>query len=117
MKLQKDKEKEEQKVAIVTGSSSGIGQEIALTLARNSFITYATMRNPMNGEYLKSLADKERLPLKIAQLDVSEETSVKDAIESIAAQATRIDILVNNAGYGLVGAFEDLQMEEIKAQY
>jgi NAD(P)-dependent dehydrogenase (short-subunit alcohol dehydrogenase family) len=114
MRLQKDKEKE---VAIVTGSSSGIGQEIALTLARNGFLTYATMRNPMKGEYLKSLADKEKLSLKIAQLDVTKETSVKDAIESITAEATRIDILVNNAGYGLVGAFEDLQMEEIKAQF
>jgi NAD(P)-dependent dehydrogenase (short-subunit alcohol dehydrogenase family) len=114
MRLQKDKEKE---VAIVTGSSSGIGQEIALTLARNGFLTYATMRNPMKGEYLKSLADKEKLSLKIAQLDITKETSVKDAIESITAEATRIDILVNNAGYGLVGAFEDLQMEEIKAQF
>jgi NAD(P)-dependent dehydrogenase (short-subunit alcohol dehydrogenase family) len=85
MKLQKDREKkEEQKVAIVTGSSSGIGQEIALTLARNGFLTYATMRNPMKGEYLKSLADKEKLPLKIAQLDVTKETSVKDTIESIS---------------------------------
>jgi short-subunit dehydrogenase len=71
----------------------------------------------MKGEYLKSLADKEKLPLNIAQLDVTKETSVKDAIKSISAQATRIDILVNNAGYGLVGAFEDLQMEEIKDQF
>ena len=118
MRLQKDKEKkEEQKVAIVTGSSSGIGQEIALTLARNDFLTYATMRNHLKGEYLKSIVDKEKLPLKIAQLDVTKETSVKDEIESIAAQTTRIDILVNNAGYGLVGAFEDLQMEEIKDQF
>jgi NAD(P)-dependent dehydrogenase (short-subunit alcohol dehydrogenase family) len=118
MRLQNDKEKkEERKVAIVTGSSSGIGQEIALTLARNGFLTYSTMRNPMKGEYLKSLADKEKLPLKIAQLDVTKETSVKDAIESISAQATRIDTLVNNAGYGLVGAFEDLQMEGIKSQF
>jgi NAD(P)-dependent dehydrogenase (short-subunit alcohol dehydrogenase family) len=118
MRLQKDREKkEEQKVAIVTGSSSGIGQEIALTLARDGFLTYSTMRNPMKGEYLKSLSDKEKLPLKIAQLDVTKETSVKDTIKSISAEATRIDILVNNAGYGLVGAFEDLQMEEIKAQF
>ena len=86
MRLQKDKEKEEQKVAIVTGSSSGIGQEIALTLARNDFLTYATMRNHLKGEYLKSIVDKEKLPLKIAQLDVTKETSVKDAIESIAVR-------------------------------
>lgn len=71
----------------------------------------------MKGEYPKSIVDKEKLPLKTAQLDVTKETSVKDAIESIAAQTTRIDILVNNAGYGLVGAFEELQMEEIKDQF
>jgi NADP-dependent 3-hydroxy acid dehydrogenase YdfG len=94
-----DKEKEEQKVAIVTGSSSGIGQEIALTLARNGFLTYSTMHNPMKGGYLKSLADKEKLSLKIAPLDITKQTFVKDAIESIATQATRIDILVDNAGY------------------
>ena len=68
----------------VTGSSSRIGQEIALTLVRNDFLTYATMRNHLKGEYLKSIVDKEKLPLKIAQLDVTKETSVKDAIESIA---------------------------------
>ena len=43
--------------------------------------------------------------------------SVKDAVKSIIAEANRIDVLVNNAAYGLVGAFEDLAMEEIKSQY
>src|SRR5437899_1538470 len=106
-----------QKVALVTGSSSGMGFETSLTLARNGFMTYATMRNLNKSENIKSLAEKEKLPLKIVQLDVSDDGSVKNAMQSITDEANRMDVLVNNAGYPLNGAFEDLAMEEIKAQF
>jgi NAD(P)-dependent dehydrogenase (short-subunit alcohol dehydrogenase family) len=105
------------KVAVVTGSSTGIGYETSLILARNSFLTYATMRNLNKGENIKSVATKENLPIRIKQLDVTDDVSVKNAIQTISSDAGRIDILVNNAGYGLNGAFEDLAMDEIKAQY
>jgi NAD(P)-dependent dehydrogenase (short-subunit alcohol dehydrogenase family) len=106
-----------QKVAIVTGSSSGIGFETSLALARNGFMTYATMRNLDKSENIKSLAEREKLPLKIVQLDVTYDGSVKNAMQSITAEANRIDVLINNAGYVLNGAFEDLAIEELKAQY
>src|ERR687884_661415 len=106
-----------QKVAVVTGASSGIGYETSLTLARNGFLTYATMRNLDKGEDLKSVATKENLPIRINQLDVTNDTSVKNAVQKILSETGRIDILVNNAGYGLNGAFEDLAIDEIKAQY
>jgi NAD(P)-dependent dehydrogenase (short-subunit alcohol dehydrogenase family) len=105
------------RVAVVTGSSSGIGFEIALTLARNGFQTYATMRNLAKSENIKSIATKENLPIHIEQLDVTDNKSVTNAIEAIVSKADRIDVLVNNAGYALTGAFEDLAIEEIKAQY
>jgi NAD(P)-dependent dehydrogenase (short-subunit alcohol dehydrogenase family) len=105
------------RVAIVTGSSSGIGFEIALTLARNGFQTYATMRNLAKSENIKSIASKENLPIHIEQLDVIDNNSVTNAIQAIVSKADRIDVLVNNAGYALAGAFEDLAIEEIKAQY
>src|SRR5437879_8530278 len=106
-----------QKVAVVTGSSSGIGFETSLTLARNGFLTYATMRNLNKSGNIKSAADKEKLQLKIVQLDVTDDGSVKNAMRSMIAEASRIDVLVNNAGYALNGAFEDIAMEELKAQY
>jgi NAD(P)-dependent dehydrogenase (short-subunit alcohol dehydrogenase family) len=106
-----------QRVAVVTGSSSGNGYETSLILARNGLLTYATMRNLIKGEKLKSVAEKEKLPLKIVMLDVTDDVSVKNAIQSITTESNRIDVLVNNAGYAVVGAFEDLAMEEIKAQY
>ncbi|HEX5904500.1 MAG TPA: SDR family oxidoreductase [Candidatus Nitrosocosmicus sp.] len=105
------------KVAVVTGSSTGIGYETSLILARNGFLTYATMRNLNKGENIKSVATKENLPIRIRQLDVTDDVSVINAIQSISSETGQIDILVNNAGYGLNGAFEDLAMDEIKAQY
>jgi NAD(P)-dependent dehydrogenase (short-subunit alcohol dehydrogenase family) len=105
------------KVAVVTGTSSGIGREISLLLARNGFTTHATMRNLTKGSELRNVADKERLPLKIARLDVTDDNSVRDAIQTIFDESKRIDVLVNNAGYGLTGALEDLSIDEIKSQY
>ena len=111
-----DKDNKE-KVAMVTGSSSGIGFETALTLARNGFLTYATMRNLAKSDNIKAVADKDHLPIRIVQLDVTDDTSVNQAVQSIIKETGRIDILVNNAGYALSGAFEDLLLEEIKNQY
>ena len=106
-----------QKVAVVTGSSTGIGYETSLILARNGFLTYATMRNLNKSESIESIITKENLPIHIKQLDVTDDTSVKNAVEAISSETGRIDLLVNNAGYGLNGAFEDLAMDEIKAQF
>ncbi|HEX7257304.1 MAG TPA: SDR family oxidoreductase [Nitrososphaeraceae archaeon] len=106
-----------EKVAVVTGSSSGIGLETALTLARNGFLTYATMRNLAKSDNIKAVADKDHLPIRIVQLDVNDDTSVNNAVQSIIKETGRIEILVNNAGYALSGAFEELSLEEIKNQY
>lgn len=110
---------QDQKVAIVTGSSSGIGFETSLTLARNGFHTYATMRN-MEGEKSKPLtevAKNENLQLRAIELDVDNDKSVIDAINTIVEERERIDVLINNAGYALGGALEDSSMNEIKAQF
>jgi NAD(P)-dependent dehydrogenase (short-subunit alcohol dehydrogenase family) len=105
------------KVAVVTGSSTGIGYETSLILARNGFLTYATMRNLNKSQNIKLIATKENLPIHIKQLDVTDDASINNAIQAISAEAGQIDVLVNNAGYGLNGPFEDLAMDEIKAQY
>ena len=107
----------EKRVAIVTGSSSGIGFEISLMLARNGLTTYATMRDLHKSSTLKSIADKEKIPLRYVQLDVTDDMSVKQAIETIVNESHNIDILINNAGYGLSGALEDLLIDEIKLQF
>jgi NAD(P)-dependent dehydrogenase (short-subunit alcohol dehydrogenase family) len=107
----------EGKTAIVTGSSTGIGFDTSLLLARNGFHTYATMRNLDKSKEIMDAARKEGLPLQVLQLDVTDDGSVKDAIDRIVNERKRIDVLVNNAGYALAGALEDLSMDEIKAQF
>lgn len=111
------KEVQQQKVAIITGSSSGVGHATALLLARNRFHTYATMRNIKKSVDIMEIANRERLPLQVIQLDVNDDTSIRTSIEKVISEKQRIDLLVNNAGYGLVGAFEDLSVEEIKSQF
>ena len=107
----------DQKVAVITGSSSGIGLESALMLARNGYITYATMRSPEKDTSIKVAVQNEGIPIRVVQLDVTDDNSVKNAVDHIISEAGRIDVLINNAGYGLGGALEDLSMEEIKSQY
>src|ERR687885_1082963 len=106
-----------QNVALVTGSSSGIGFEISLLLARNGFNTYASMRNLEKSKSITEIANREKLPLKVIQLDVNDDISVREAIDRVVAENQRIDVLVNNAGYGLLGTLEDLSIEEIKEQF
>jgi NAD(P)-dependent dehydrogenase (short-subunit alcohol dehydrogenase family) len=105
------------RVAIVTGSSSGIGLETALYLAENDFMTYATMRNPNKASDILKPAQLKGLPLKVLHLDVTDDTSVNQAIHYIEKNENRIDLLVNNAGYTQFGAAEDLSPEEIQAQF
>jgi NAD(P)-dependent dehydrogenase (short-subunit alcohol dehydrogenase family) len=106
------------RIAVVTGSSSGIGFETALLLARSGFHTYATMRNLEKSKKITEIANTEKLPLQVVQLDVNDEISVKNAIDKIVAAGNkRIDVLVNNAGYGLFGPLADTSIEEIKAQF
>jgi short-subunit dehydrogenase len=105
------------KVAVVTGSSSGIGYETSLLLARNQIKTYATMRNMSKSDGLIKIASEENLQLNVAQLDVNDDLSVNKAIDKIVKDNDRIDILVNNAGYDLFGPLEESSLEEIKQQF
>lgn len=106
-----------EKVALVTGCSSGIGFETALALARENYLTYASMRNTGKAGKIQEIAKKENLNLKVIELDVDKEDSIKSAVKKIQEQKGRIDVLVNNAGYGLFGCLEDITMEELKAQF
>ena len=106
-----------QKVALVTGSSSGIGFETSLALAREGHHTFASMRDTSKATNLKEIAIKENIPIEIIELDVDKEESIVNAIKKIVEEAGRLDVLVNNAGYGQFGCTEDVSVEEFRKQF
>ena len=106
-----------EKVAIVTGSSSGIGYETSLALARGGFYTFATIRDIKKAKKILDVAKKEKLNLEIIELDVDDEKSIDSAFKKIVSKKQRIDVLVNNAGWALFGSVEDVPMENFRAQF
>ena len=105
------------KVALVTGSSSGIGYETALALARDGYHTFASMRDTTKGQDLTNTARKENLSISVIELDVDKEESIVEAIKKIMSEKNRIDLLVNNAGYGQFGCTEDVSIEDFRKQF
>ena len=106
-----------EKVALVTGSSSGIGLETALALARDGFHTFASMRDTKKSGEIEYAAKKENLAMDIIELDVNSEDSIVSAIKKITSDNGRIDVLVNNAGYGQFGCTEDVSVNDFRKQF
>ena len=86
-----------EKVALVTGSSSGIGFETAVALAKEGFHTFASMRDTSKATQIHEIAKKENLKIDVIELDVDKAESVDSAIKQISSESGRIDVLVNNA--------------------
>jgi len=106
-----------EKVAIVTGTTSGIGYETCLSLARDGFYTFATVRDIKKAEKIVQIAKKENLKIEIIELDVDDEKSISTAIQKILSKKQQIDVLVNNAGWGLFGSVEDVPVKDFRAQF
>ena len=109
-------------VALVTGSSSGIGLETALALARDGYQTFAGMRDaspPKSAEMARRLAAAGGdLPVHVIGMDVNDGDSVAAAISRVLADGGgRLDVLVNNAGYGQFGCTEDVTVDEFRDQF
>ncbi|MFF2029768.1 oxidoreductase [Arthrobacter sp. NPDC058192] len=100
-----------QPVAFVTGASTGIGFETAKKLAAAGFTVYAGARRVERMEPLKASG------VKVLALDVTDESSMSVAVESVLAAHGRIDVLVNNAGYGTYGSLEEVELAEGRRQF
>ena len=105
------------KVALVTGSSSGIGLETSLALAREGYRTFASMRDTTKSTTLDEAAKKEDLKVDVIELDVDNEDAIKSTISKIISDTGRIDVLVNNAGYMFFGVVEDVPLNEFRKQF
>jgi NADP-dependent 3-hydroxy acid dehydrogenase YdfG len=100
-----------ERVAIVTGASSGIGQATALRLRELGFTVYGLARRI---DRMHALTERG---VRVLPMDVTDEESMTSGIKQILADTGRIDVLVNNAGYGSYGAVEDVALDEARRQF
>ena len=98
------------KVILITGASSGIGYDAAQTLAQQGHRVYAAARRVERMEQLKTFG------VEVVRMDVTDEASMQNGVESVVQAEGRIDVLINNAGYGFFGAIENVPMEEARKQ-
>ena len=103
-------------IALITGTSSGMGMHAAVHLARRGLHVVATMRDPQRGERLRAAAAEAGVTLDIRALDVTDHAAAADLVAAIEAEHGGVDVLVNNAGRGNVATAEQLTMEQVRAQ-
>jgi RND family efflux transporter MFP subunit len=97
------------KTTLVTGVSSGIGREIAQLLAERGARVFGTVRNPQSASPIPGV--------EILRMEVTEDASVNEAVQSIVQKAGPIQFLVNNAGYSFMGALEETSVAEARQQF
>src|SRR5947208_15214972 len=102
------------RIALVTGTSSGIGLSTAVALARKDFTVVATMRNLGKAAALQACAKADGVALDVRQLDVQDEHSVDACVRDVLRDHGRIDVLVNNAGAGFLGTLEQTSFEDLR---
>jgi NAD(P)-dependent dehydrogenase (short-subunit alcohol dehydrogenase family) len=106
-------------VVLITGSSTGFGRLFVDTLSRKGHTVFATMRDPAgrnakNASEIRTLAEKDSLPIHVLELDVTDDASVERAVDAAVAKAGRIDVAINNAGYYLSGLEEAVTTEQAR---
>jgi NAD(P)-dependent dehydrogenase (short-subunit alcohol dehydrogenase family) len=99
------------KAVLVTGCSSGIGRATAQHLASKGWTVYATARRA------ESIADLEAAGCRTLALDVTDETSMKAAVEVVQGEHGAVGVLVNNAGYSQSGAVESVPIQDVRRQF
>jgi NAD(P)-dependent dehydrogenase (short-subunit alcohol dehydrogenase family) len=102
------------KIALVTGTSSGIGLSTAVLLAKSGFTTVATLRDPDKAGALRDRAHAEGVTVDVQRLDVLDQASVDRCVSDVLARHGKIDVLVNNAGVGKVGTLEQLSIDDLQ---
>jgi len=108
-----------QKIALITGASSGFGLLTAIELAKNGFRVVATMRDLARRERLDQAAAAAGVAaqLDVRALDVTDFASLPGFVDSVVAEHGRLDVLINNAGFVIAGFAEDVALEELRRQF
>jgi len=99
------------KVILITGASSGIGKNTALSLIKEGHVVYGAARR------LEMMQDIIQAGGHAIKMDILKERNIDEVVNQIVKEQNRIDVLINNAGYGLWGAVETISIAEAKRQF
>jgi NAD(P)-dependent dehydrogenase (short-subunit alcohol dehydrogenase family) len=102
---------------LITGASTGLGKEMALTLAERGWKVYATIRDLRGADTILNAARDRKVQVKVLELDVTDKASIGRAVQTIVSETGGIYGVINNAGTGLRGYFEDLDDADIRQMY
>lgn len=102
------------KIALVTGTSSGIGLSTAVLLAQSGFTVIATMRDTAKASRLQARIREAGVNVEIGRLDVQDDASVEECVREAIKTHGRIDLLVNNAGAGYLGSLEQTSPQDLR---
>lgn len=99
------------KVILITGASSGIGKNTALSLIKEGHVVYGVARR------LEMMKDIVQAGGHAIKMDILKERNIDNVVNQIIKEQSRVDVLINNAGYGLWGAVETISIDEAKRQF
>jgi len=106
-----------QETVLITGGTDGLGKAAGVLLATRGYSVFAAGRSAEKRAELDKFAAEKKLAIETLELDVRDDMSVRQAVESVLRKAGGIDVLINNAGVGYMAAVEDLKIEDLRSQF
>ena len=102
---------------LITGATDGLGRAAALLLAQHGYRVYAAGRSAEKRAELTRIASENKYPLETMEMDVTDDSSVQLAVESVLDKRGAIDVLINNAGVGYMAVVEELRPKDFRQQF
>ncbi|MGH9728537.1 MAG: SDR family oxidoreductase [Candidatus Acidiferrales bacterium] len=104
-------------IVLITGGTDGLGRAAAILFASEGYRVFAAGRSAQKRAAIEQLAEEKNLSLETIDLDVTNDGSTARAVAEVQRHAGPVDVLVNSAGIGIVGAMEEISLDDLRKQF
>jgi NAD(P)-dependent dehydrogenase (short-subunit alcohol dehydrogenase family) len=108
---------EKMRSVLITGGTDGLGRAAVLLFAERGYRVFAAGRSVGKRTELDRLAATKKLPIETVEMDVTDDNSVRQAVQTVLQKASTLDVLVNNAGVGYMAVVEELRLDDLRRQF
>ena len=108
---------EKQRSVLVTGGTDGLGRAAVMLFAERGYRIFAAGRSATKRSELDRIAAEKKLSIETVELDVTDDASVQQAVQTVLLKVGTLDVLVNNAGVGYMAVVEELRLEDLRRQF